>query len=131
MALLAERRRDLLPGTAAGFHQRDGCSDPWPDTRARPPQRRPEVGYTIKGANGVVFEPYGSFKMLWDFKRDTTVSIGGMDVGTEALRGKAELGASLTAANGVSLKVGVGYDGVGDGSYHSIDGKLSVRVPLQ
>lgn len=91
----------------------------------------PEVGYSFKTANGTVFEPYGSVKLLWDFKRDTTISIGGMDVGTEALRARAELGASVTAANGISLKAGVGYDGVGDGSYHAIEGKLSVHMPLQ
>ena len=90
----------------------------------------PEVGYKFKTGNGGVFEPYTSLKALWDFKRDAVVSIGGMDVGTAAVRGKAEAGATYTTPSGVSIKGAASYDGLGDRNFHAIEGKVSVSVPL-
>ncbi len=91
----------------------------------------PEFGYKIQTENGGVFEPFASVKVLWDFKKDTTLSIGGMDVGTTAIRGKVEAGASYTSPTGVSVKGAAGYDGIGDKNYHAYQGKISVGVPLQ
>ncbi len=91
----------------------------------------PEFGYKIMTESGGVFEPFASAKLLWDFKKDTTLSIGGMDVGTTAIRGKVEAGASYTGTSGVSVKGAVGYDGIGDKNYHAYQGKVSVGVPLQ
>ena len=91
----------------------------------------PEVGYRFVMSNRSVFEPYVGLKALWDFNKDTTVSIGGMDIGTTSLRGKAEIGARYSTPAGTTIVGTVGYDGLGDRNYTAYDGRVQVNIPIR
>jgi hypothetical protein len=56
--------------------------------------------------------------------------VGGLVVGTDALRARTELALLAKAANGFSLRGAVAYDGVGSSSFHDVSGRLWLNFPL-
>jgi outer membrane autotransporter protein len=90
-----------------------------------------EFGYRFVMPDRSLLEPYVGLKALWDFQKDTTVSIGGMDIGTTTLRGKLEAGMRYSTPSGISIVGAVGHDGIGDRNYKAYDGRVQVNIPFR
>lgn len=81
-------------------------------------------------ANGLLFSPYLSFEGIWTFLQENTATVVSNQPGLEdeGLRAKAEIGAAIRAANGLSMGGSVYYDGIGSSSnFEAWGGKLMVN----
>ena len=89
-----------------------------------------ELGHTFHGPNKVVIEPHVSVQGIWDFEADETVTVAGLVVNAQQMRGKIGGGVRVTAPSGVSLRTSAAYDGLGDKDFDAYQGKVFVIVPF-
>ena len=90
----------------------------------------PEIAYQHRLPDGTVIEPSVLLEGLWNFEQSAaSLKVDDLAVGPE-IRGRAEVGLTIFATNGVSFGASFSYDGIGSGDYHAIGGKGRVRVPF-
>jgi opacity protein-like surface antigen len=74
----------------------------------------PEVGYRYVLGSGAFIEPLVAMTGIWDFRKDGTISVTGIDVGSSAVRAKISGGVILSRADAYNARIALSYDGIGD-----------------
>jgi len=67
---------------------------------------------------------------VWDFARTDALTTTGLAIGQEGLRGRVEGGLSYSTPSGITLRASGAYDGVGSSTYHAVQGRAAVVIPL-
>ncbi len=91
----------------------------------------PEIAYRFSAGNGTIVEPRAKAEAIWNFTESAT-GLTTIDpaVGTDAWRGKVELGLRLSNLPGQVLDFSASYDGIGSGDYRAISGMAVLRFPM-
>jgi outer membrane autotransporter protein len=90
----------------------------------------PQIGYRIEMSDKSVVEPFVGLMGVWDFSRTDALTTTGEAVGQEGLRGRVEGGLSLNTPSGIMVRGSAAYDGVGSSTYHAVQGRAAVVIPL-
>jgi hypothetical protein len=91
----------------------------------------PEFGYRMVMPDKTVVEPFVGLTGVWDFARTDAVTTSGIAMGQEGLRGRVEGGLSYSTPSGIMVRGAAAYDGVGSSTYHAVQGRAAVVIPLQ
>jgi outer membrane autotransporter protein len=91
----------------------------------------PEISTQFTLSDGVILEPSLGLKAVWDFSKSDDVTAAGLPIEPDGLRGRIEAGVSLRFPSGVSVRASGAYDGIGISTYHAIQGRAQLIVPLQ
>ena len=91
----------------------------------------PEFGYRMVMPDKTVVEPFVGLTGVWDFARTDALTTTGSAIGQEGLRGRVEGGLSYTTPSGITVRGAAAYDGVGSSTYHAVQGRAAVVIPLQ
>ncbi len=91
----------------------------------------PEFAYRVAGANGAIYEPHLALKGMWDFDKSDATTIGGLIVGSDDFRAKAEAGMLARWPNGYSFRIVGTYDGIGSNSLHAVGTQIWLNVPFR
>lgn len=91
----------------------------------------PEIGYRMAMPDKTVLEPFVSLTGVWDFARTDALTTTGLAFGQEGLRGRVEGGLSYSTPSGIMVRGAAAYDGVGSSTYHAVQGRAAVVIPLQ
>ncbi len=111
-----------------------GITIPTITTRFGQVKAGPQFSQVFETASGVILEPTLATNLIWNFASEATAAglagLDGLGSGPEGVRGQIELGLKSQAPSGVTLDIGVSYDGLGARDYSSVTGKAGVRFPL-
>jgi len=91
----------------------------------------PEFGYRMVMPDKTVLEPFVGLTGVWDFARTDALTTSGLAMGQEGLRGRVEGGLSYSTPSGIMVRGSAAYDGVGSSTYHAVQGRAAVVIPLQ
>ncbi len=91
----------------------------------------PEFGYRMVMPDKTVVEPFVGLTGVWDFARTDALTTTGLAIGQEGLRGRVEGGLSYSTPSGITVRGAAAYDGVGSSTYHAVQGRAAVVIPLQ
>jgi len=91
----------------------------------------PEFGYRMVMPDKTVLEPFVGLTGVWDFARTDALTTTGIAMGQEGLRGRVEGGLSYSTPSGIMVRGAAAYDGVGSSTYHAVQGRAAVVIPLQ
>ena len=91
----------------------------------------PEFGYRMVMPDKTVVEPFVGLTGVWDFARTDALTTTGIAMGQEGLRGRVEGGLSYSTPSGIMVRGAAAYDGVGSSTYHAVQGRAAVVIPLQ
>lgn len=111
-----------------------GVTIPTIKTRFGQVKAGPQFSQVFETASGVILEPTLATNLIWNFASEATAGglagLDGLGSGPEGVRGQVELGLKAQAPSGVSLDIGVSYDGIGSSDYSSVTGRAGMRFPL-
>ena len=86
----------------------------------------PTLSYSMELANGMSFEPFTTLEGIWTFKQENTATSATSSPGLAetGLRGRGEVGFTLSGQSASSLSTSVFYDGVGNDDFQAWGGRL-------
>lgn len=86
----------------------------------------PTLSYRMELDNGMSFEPFATLEGIWTFKQENTATAATSSpgLGETGLRGRGEIGFTLSGQSASSLSSAIFYDGVGDDDFQSWGGRL-------
>ncbi|MCC9624244.1 autotransporter outer membrane beta-barrel domain-containing protein [Thalassospira sp. MA62] len=90
----------------------------------------PEVSRVWYQTDDYVVTPSFALKGIWDFKSPDIERTDGSYLGTEKLRARTEIGASITFTDGGTLSGKYGYDGIGVSGYQAHSVELVGNMPV-
>ncbi len=91
----------------------------------------PEIGYRLKGADGIIWEPHASIQGVWDDTGSHTSQVGGLVADGNDFRGLVQAGVLVTSPRGPSARLVASYDGLGSSTgFHDLGGQVWVSIPL-
>ena len=91
----------------------------------------PEFGYRMVMPDKTVVEPFVGLTGVWDFARTDALTTTGLAIGQEGVRGRVEGGLSYSTPSGIMVRGAAAYDGVASSTYHAVQGRAAVVIPLQ
>ena len=99
-----------------------------------------EIGYNTQVA-GVMVQPYGSLKGIWNFNRSADPFLNGQLISVGSFFGpigpgfgtfwcRLGAGVGVLIPSGAVFRIGLMYDGVGDSNYQSLTALGQLSIPL-
>ncbi len=90
----------------------------------------PKIFYSVTDESGMTFAPHASIEAVWNFAGDNGVLTDQFISGSGEIRGKGEIGFSMSSDAGIRFAVSGNYDGIGDDGFEAYGMNINLAIPV-